>query len=45
MLRIELDQMSASLNVTSYKVNNNDHDSFLLEDGKSIWIEHRGNEK
>ena len=28
-----------------YKVNNDDYDNFLRDDGEGIWIEHRGNEK
>ena len=29
----------------TYKVNNDDHDNFLREDGKGIWIEQKGNGK
>ena len=29
----------------AYKVNNDDHDNFLREDGEGVWIQHRGNEK
>ena len=29
----------------AYKLNNDDQNNFLREDGEGTWIDHRGNEK